>query len=98
MTNVTGPSYAKGHSALRAERPGPDSGVMTTTERAPQRAEIQGARDGTRLEIAHLTKRYGKNVVVNDLTFDAEPGRVTGFLGPNGSGKSTTMKILLDLA
>ncbi|MGK2947381.1 MAG: ABC transporter ATP-binding protein [Acidimicrobiales bacterium] len=46
----------------------------------------------------HLTKRYGGNTVVDDLSFVARPGRVTGFLGPNGSGKSTTMKIMLDLA
>ncbi len=50
------------------------------------------------MEIAHLTKRYGHNVVLDDLSFTVGPGRVTGFLGPNGSGKSTTMKILLDLA
>ncbi len=50
------------------------------------------------LEIGHLTKRYGHETVVDDLTFRVEPGKVTGFLGPNGAGKSTTMKILLDLA
>ena len=50
------------------------------------------------LEIEHLTKRYGHEVVVDDLTFTVAPGRVTCFLGPNGAGKSTTMKILLDLA
>lgn len=50
------------------------------------------------LEVAHVTKRYGGTVVVEDLSFRVEPGRVTGFLGPNGAGKSTTMKILLDLA
>lgn len=50
------------------------------------------------LEIEHVTKRYGREVVVNDLSFTVAPGRVTGFLGPNGAGKSTTMKILLDLA
>lgn len=50
------------------------------------------------LELIHVTKRYGHEVVVDDLTFTVEPGRVTGFLGPNGAGKSTAMKILLDLA
>jgi ABC-2 type transport system ATP-binding protein len=50
------------------------------------------------LEIENLTKRYGHHVVVDDLSFTVQPGRVTGFLGPNGAGKSTTMKVLLDLA
>ena len=50
------------------------------------------------LIVDHLTKRYGDDVVVDDLTFTVAPGRVTCFLGPNGAGKSTTMKILLDLA
>ena len=50
------------------------------------------------LNIDHVTKHYGKDVVVDDLTFTVAPGRVTCFLGPNGAGKSTTMKILLDLA
>ncbi|HEX6423996.1 MAG TPA: ATP-binding cassette domain-containing protein [Acidimicrobiales bacterium] len=50
------------------------------------------------IEIDRVTKRYGGNVVVDDLTFTVRPGRVTGFLGPNGAGKSTTMKVLLDLA
>ena len=50
------------------------------------------------LEFEHLTKRYGHEVVVDDLTVTVAPGRVTCFLGPNGAGKSTTMKILLDLA
>jgi ABC-2 type transport system ATP-binding protein len=50
------------------------------------------------LEIERVTKRYGHEVVVDDLSFTVAPGRVTGFLGPNGAGKSTTMKVLLDLA
>ena len=50
------------------------------------------------LEIQSVTKRYGDEAVVDDLTFTVAPGRVTGFLGPNGAGKSTTMKVLLDLA
>lgn len=50
------------------------------------------------IQVENLTKRYGDRAVVSDLSFVAEPGRVTGFLGPNGSGKTTTMKVMLDLA
>jgi ABC-2 type transport system ATP-binding protein len=49
------------------------------------------------IEITGLTKRYGKTLAVDDLTFRVEPGRVTGFVGPNGAGKSTTMRLLLGL-
>ena len=44
-----------------------------------------------------LTKRYGKTVAVDGLSFTVTPGVVTGFLGPNGSGKSTTMRMILGL-
>jgi ABC-2 type transport system ATP-binding protein len=50
------------------------------------------------LEFDHVSKRYHHDLVVDDLSFDVQPGRVTGFLGPNGAGKSTAMKMLLDLA
>ncbi|WP_033436360.1 ABC transporter ATP-binding protein [Saccharothrix sp. NRRL B-16314] len=49
------------------------------------------------IEAIGLTKRYGKTVAVDDLSFAVEPGRVTGFLGPNGAGKSTTMRMMLGL-
>ena len=49
------------------------------------------------IEVASLTKRYGGVVAVDDLSFRAEPGRVTGFLGPNGAGKTTTLRALLGL-
>jgi len=49
------------------------------------------------LEVRSLTKRYGKTVAVDDLSFSVEAGQVTGFLGPNGSGKTTTMRSLLGL-
>jgi len=45
----------------------------------------------------HLTKRYRKQVAVEDLSFKIETGKVTGFLGPNGAGKSTTMRLMLGL-
>ena len=49
------------------------------------------------LEVRNLTKRYGKTLAVDDLSFSVEAGRVTGFLGPNGAGKTTTMRALLGL-
>jgi ABC-2 type transport system ATP-binding protein len=44
-----------------------------------------------------VSKRYGDRMAVDDLSFDVQEGRVTGFLGPNGSGKSTTMRMILGL-
>jgi ABC-2 type transport system ATP-binding protein len=44
-----------------------------------------------------LVKKYGDTVAVGGLTFDVQPGLVTGFLGPNGSGKSTTLRMVLGL-
>ncbi|MGY1662034.1 ABC transporter ATP-binding protein [Geodermatophilus sp. SYSU D00705] len=49
------------------------------------------------IEVRGLTKRYGDVLAVDDLSFDVQPGMVTGFLGPNGAGKSTTMRMVLGL-
>ena len=49
------------------------------------------------VEIRDLGKRFGKVQAVRGLSFDVEPGRVTGFLGPNGAGKTTTLRALLGL-
>ena len=49
------------------------------------------------IEAKYLTKRYGKTVAVNEVSFTVRPGQVTGFLGPNGAGKSTTMRMILGL-
>ena len=49
------------------------------------------------LNVDHLTKRYGPVAAVDGLSFEARPGRVTGFLGPNGAGKTTTLRILFGL-
>jgi len=49
------------------------------------------------IEVRGLTKRYGGVLAVDGLSFDVEPGKVTGFLGPNGAGKSTTMRMMLGL-
>lgn len=52
---------------------------------------------GYPITISGLTKTYGPITAIDDLSFTALPGRVTGFLGPNGAGKSTTLRILLGL-
>lgn len=49
------------------------------------------------IEIQELTKRYGRTVAVDGLSFAVRPGHVTGFLGPNGAGKSTTMRMIVGL-
>ncbi len=49
------------------------------------------------IEARHLTKKYHKKTVVDDVSFEVKTGRVTGFLGPNGAGKSTTMRLMLGL-
>ena len=51
----------------------------------------------TAIQVHGLTKRFGDVVAVDDLSFDVQPGRVTGFLGPNGAGKTTTLRMLLGL-
>jgi ABC-2 type transport system ATP-binding protein len=49
------------------------------------------------LELRHATKRYSGIPAVNDVSFIARQGEVTGYLGPNGSGKSTTLKMIAGL-
>ncbi len=50
-----------------------------------------------RIVVSGLTKRFGSVIAVDDLSFAAEPGSVTGFLGPNGAGKTTTLRMLVGL-
>jgi ABC-2 type transport system ATP-binding protein len=49
------------------------------------------------ITIEKLTKQYGATHAVDDVSFTAGSGRVTGFLGPNGAGKSTTLRIMVGL-
>jgi gliding motility-associated transport system ATP-binding protein len=46
------------------------------------------------IEVQHITKRYGRIIAVDDVSFRVERGEILGFLGPNGAGKTTTMRIL----
>jgi len=49
------------------------------------------------LELHHVSKRFSGIAAVDDVTFSARAGEITGYLGPNGSGKSTTMKMITGL-
>jgi ABC-2 type transport system ATP-binding protein len=49
------------------------------------------------IRIESLSKKYGGRTVVDDVTFTARAGEVTGFLGPNGAGKSTSMRMMVGL-
>jgi len=49
------------------------------------------------IEARGLSKRFGRTIAVDDLTFSVRSGQVTGFVGPNGAGKSTTMRMILGL-
>ncbi|HNR94555.1 MAG TPA: ATP-binding cassette domain-containing protein [Kiritimatiellia bacterium] len=46
------------------------------------------------IKVKHLTRRFGRKLAVDDLSFDVARGEVLGFLGPNGAGKTTTMRII----
>ena len=49
------------------------------------------------LQLRHLSKRYASSLAVDDVSFTAQAGEITGYLGPNGSGKSTTIKMIAGL-
>jgi ABC-2 type transport system ATP-binding protein len=51
----------------------------------------------TAISVHGLTKRFGDVLAVDDLSFDVQPGTITGFVGPNGAGKTTTLRAILGL-
>jgi ABC-2 type transport system ATP-binding protein len=46
------------------------------------------------IEVKNLTKKFGANTILDNISFTVKTGEILGFLGPNGAGKSTTMKII----
>ncbi|WP_048000836.1 ATP-binding cassette domain-containing protein [Lactiplantibacillus herbarum] len=49
------------------------------------------------IEVNHLTKRFGKKIAVDDVSFNVKQGEVFGLLGPNGAGKTTTLRMMTTL-
>src|SRR4051794_34429594 len=104
IATITGPPcHAPVPPAVPPARPRPaPRGSRCPDQRRSQRPPRCPGRsvDGRVLGMIildSLTKTYGRFAAVDQVSFRAEPGRVTGFLGPNGAGKSTTMRILVGL-
>jgi len=49
------------------------------------------------IEVQHITRYFGSQRVLSDISFSVNAGEIAGFIGPNGAGKSTTMKIICGL-
>lgn len=69
-------------------------GGSTTTRPTPVGSE-QGT--GQAIVLNGLTKLFGRQVGISEVSLDIDPGQVFGFLGPNGAGKSTTIRLLMGL-
>ena len=74
--------------------PIPHADVVDTR---PMLTGVAAREAGAVIEISTLVKKHRGRSVVDDVSFNVRPGRVTGFLGPNGAGKSSTLRILLGL-
>ena len=98
--SATGPlasCASSGPRILKSIRSKPRATVPARQSvRSPSEA-VDNVRPVAAAEIRDLHKRFGSVQAVKGLSFDVEPGRVTGFLGPNGAGKSTTLRALLGL-
>ena len=73
----------------------PDSKKAEPSRQIPARPELSDA--GNVIEVRDLTKKFGRRVVVDGVTFKIKPGEIVGYLGPNGAGKSTTVKMLVGI-
>ena len=68
---------------------------FSADERGEQRGPLKITNfAGMSIEVSHLTKFFGEQAAVNDISFEIGKGEIVAFLGPNGAGKSTTMKMI----
>ena len=76
-----------------------ESLVSQSREKAPETAQIvlpPGPRLGdTVIEASHITKSYGDNLLIDDLSFRLPPGGIVGVIGPNGAGKTTLVRMIV---
>src|ERR687896_51353 len=71
---------------------------MATTETEPRRATVADGHDpAVEISIRELTKSFGPQTVLEDITFDVPQGKITLILGPSGTGKSVFLKHLVGL-
>ena len=66
-----------------------DHPIFDKSSRPPAQKTAKEAHTGQKLEITHLQKRYGKRVIIKDVSLTLHPGEVVALLGPNGCGKTT---------
>ncbi len=91
----TTPPIVAGGAPPPVAADGLDPASPTSIDPGPPRS--RSSRHGGAIVARGLTKRYGEKLAVDDLSFEVQPGLVTGFLGPNGAGKSTTMRLIMGL-
>lgn len=82
-----------GHAPVRSLASPHDFGIPPRRHRRGW-GQVADSADSPLIEIEHLTRRFGRFIAVDDVSFSVCRGEVLGFLGPNGAGKSTTMRML----
>jgi ATP-binding cassette, subfamily A (ABC1), member 3 len=88
-------SFGATLAQLWQQRARPDSGNVSDEEVANELARVTSNQDGNDgLRVMHVTKSFGKNTAVDNVTFGIKRGEVFALLGPNGAGKSTTISMI----